>query len=114
MAHCVRTFTPRRSCDADDGGSDTGAEDTASPDVDAEDAAPTLTSVSGVAQKGPLVAGSSLTLQVLDDTLTQTGDSFSADIQNDDGFFTLGDVDLDGNSFLEIWRPTGRSTPRTS
>jgi|GEM_PF-3225849 len=67
------------------------------------DPLPTLTSVSGVAQKGPLVAGSALTLQVLDDTLTQTGVSFSAVIQDDDGYFSLGDVDLGGNPFLEIF-----------
>ena len=92
----------------DDGTADSGddAAGDAANDAGTDttvDAGPTLTSVSGVAQKGPLVAGSALTLQVLDETLTQTGDSFSADIQNNDGFFSLGNVDLDGNPFLEIF-----------
>jgi hypothetical protein len=104
------------AADGDAGGADSGAGDVGGDDADGsdnggsdafadatEDATPTLTSVSGVAQKGPLIAGSALTLQVLDDTLTQTGVSFSADIQNDDGYFTLGDVDLGGNPFLEIF-----------
>lgn len=69
----------------------------------AMDAGITQTTVTGVAQKGPLVAGSALTLQVLDSTMTQTGESFTTDIQNDDGFFSLGDVDLGGNPFLEIF-----------
>lgn len=87
---------------SDSGGVDAGA-DSGGGDAGGADALPTLTSVSGVAQKGPLIAGSALTLQVLDDALTQTGASFSADIQNDDGYFTLGDVDLGGNPFLEIF-----------
>ncbi len=35
--------------------------------------------------------------------MTQTGVAFSADIQNDEGFFSLGDVNMGGNPFLEIF-----------
>ncbi len=52
--------------------------------------------ISGVAQKGPFISGSNITLYELKETsLTQTGSSFYTQIQNNEGRFEYGDLSLD-------------------
>lgn len=51
--------------------------------------------VSGVSQKGPFLAGASVTVQELDGhTMYQTGKSFRSNIRNDDGEFSVKGVNL--------------------
>jgi uncharacterized protein (TIGR02145 family) len=53
-------------------------------------------SIEGVSQKGPVLVGSSVTLQELDGkSLLQTGKSFKGSVLNDKGEFTIEDVNLE-------------------
>ena len=50
--------------------------------------------LSGYAQKGPYLNGSSITIYELDENLNQTGNTFVTQISNNTGSFTLNDLDL--------------------
>lgn len=50
--------------------------------------------ISGYIQKGPFISGSSVSLYELDDSLSQTGKVFNTQISDNDGTFTISDVEL--------------------
>lgn len=57
-------------------------------------------SLSGKAQKGPLITGSTINLNELNASLGQTGRSFSTTISSDDGSFNLNNIELNSNLVL--------------
>lgn len=58
-------------------------------------------SLSGYAQKGPFVNGSSVELYELNDSLVQTGKSFNTQIETNDGKFSTGTISLE-SSLVEM------------
>jgi hypothetical protein len=61
---------------------------------------PAVTTVAGVIQKGPLLTGSSITVQPLDSSLNPTGTSFSTQTTSDSGAFSTANVPQ--NTFIEV------------
>lgn len=59
------------------------------------------TDISGVVQKGPFNVGTSVTLSELNEDFSQTGKTFVAQINSDDGAFELAGVELTGQ-FVEL------------
>lgn len=57
-------------------------------------------SFSGVAQKGPFIIGSNITLNELNSNLGQTGKSFSTVINDNDGSFSLSNIELNSDLVL--------------
>ena len=53
-----------------------------------------IRTVSGVSQKGPFIRGATVTVQELDGSLNQTGKSFTGEIRNDKGEFSVNSVPL--------------------
>ncbi len=62
-------------------------------------------SFSGKAQKGPYVQGTNITIQELKSNLGQTGKSFTTSVTDDDGSFSLNNIDL--NSDLALLTANG-------
>lgn len=62
--------------------------------------APKNYSISGKAQKGPLITGSAITLSELNSQLGQIGKTFTSSILSDDGSFNLNNVTLNSNLAL--------------
>ena len=67
--------------------------------------------VNGVAQKGPYIIGTSITISELDEKLNQTGKNFNSTIIDNKGSFNIPDFDFassyiqltaDGNYFDEL------------
>lgn len=54
-------------------------------------------SLSGYAQKGPFINGSSVLISELDSNFTQTGKSFNVQIENNTGKYTLNNIPLSSN-----------------
>lgn len=76
-------------------------------------------SFSGKAQKGPFITGSNVTMNELNANLGQTGKSFITTISNDDGSFSLENIELNssltlltanGFYFSEIYRELSSAT----
>lgn len=57
--------------------------------------------ISGVVQKGPFNVGTTVTLSELNEDFTQTGKTFTAQINSDDGLFQLSGVQL-SSSYVEL------------
>lgn len=57
-------------------------------------------SFSGKVQKGPFINGTNVTLNELNSSLGQTGTSFSTPISNDDGTFSMENIELNSNLVL--------------
>ena len=57
-------------------------------------------SLSGKAQKGPFVTGTTITVNELNESLGQTGKSFTTSISSDDGSFNLSDLEMESNLAL--------------
>lgn len=57
-------------------------------------------SISGVAQKGPYVAGTDIVIYELNDVLGQTGRTFSSTIYDDLGNFEINNIELNSNLVL--------------
>lgn len=57
-------------------------------------------SFSGKMQKGPFVTGTTITVNELNESLGQTGKSFTTSITSDDGSFSLGDIEMGSNLAL--------------
>ncbi len=57
--------------------------------------------ISGFVQKGPFVNGTNITVSELTDELAQTGKTFTSQIEDDKGSFTLGQIQLESN-FVEL------------
>jgi hypothetical protein len=65
-----------------------------------DDKPPKVFSISGKAQKGPFVTGTSVTLNELNSGLGQTGKSFTTSISSDDGSFRLSNIELNSDFAL--------------
>jgi hypothetical protein len=72
----------------------------------AEDAQPIQATVTGSAQKGPFISGSTVRIAELDADLIQTGRLFSALIDDDSGSYSVRGVQL-GTPFARV-EVTGR------
>jgi hypothetical protein len=57
-------------------------------------------SFSGKAQKGPYVQGTTITVHELKPDLGQTGQSFTTSVTDDDGSFSLNNIDMNTNLAL--------------
>ena len=57
-------------------------------------------SFSGKVQKGPFVTGATITVNELNESLGQTGKSFTTSITSDDGSFSLDNIDMDSDLAL--------------
>ena len=57
-------------------------------------------SFSGKVQKGPFVTGATITVNELNQSLGQTGKSFTTTITSDDGSFSLSDIEMESNLAL--------------
>ena len=57
-------------------------------------------SISGKAQKGPFVTGTTITVNELSPSLGQTGKSFTTSITSDDGSFSLSNIEMESNLAL--------------
>ena len=57
-------------------------------------------SFSGKVQKGPFVTGTSITVNELNESLGQTGRSFTTSITSDDGSFNLSNIEMESNLAL--------------
>ena len=57
-------------------------------------------SFSGKVQKGPFVTGTTITVNELNESLGQTGKSFTTSITSDDGSFSLGNLEMESNLAL--------------
>ena len=57
-------------------------------------------SFSGKVQKGPFVTGTSITVNELNESLGQTGRSFTTSITSDDGSFSLSNIEMESNLAL--------------
>ena len=57
-------------------------------------------SISGKAQKGPFVTGTTITVNELNGSLAQTGKSFTTSITSDDGSFGLSNIEMESNLAL--------------
>lgn len=71
-----------------------GKEDPANPAVAA------WINITGKAQKGPFITGTTITLNELNDNLGQTGRSFTTTIQSDDGGFALNNIESSASMVL--------------
>lgn len=61
----------------------------------------TVTELTGYVQKGPFVIGTTITVSELDKNLSQTGKSFNASIQDDQGSFTIKNLKL-ASKYVEL------------
>lgn len=57
-------------------------------------------SFSGKVQKGPFVTGTAITVNELNQSLGQTGKSFTTSITSDDGSFSLSNIEMESNLAL--------------
>ena len=57
-------------------------------------------SFSGKVQKGPFVTGTTITVNELNESLGQTGKSFTTSITSDDGSFSLSNIEMESNLAL--------------
>ena len=57
-------------------------------------------SFTGKVQKGPFVTGTTITVNELNESLGQTGKSFTTSISSDDGSFSLGNLEMESNLAL--------------
>ena len=57
-------------------------------------------SFSGKVQKGPFVTGTTITVNELNESLGQTGRSFTTSITSDDGSFSLSNIEMESNLAL--------------
>lgn len=57
--------------------------------------------LSGKVEKGPFVRGSSISVQPLNDSMTSIGSVFNGEIQDDAGYFELGQIEL-ASQFVRI------------
>ena len=57
-------------------------------------------SFSGKAQKGPFVTGATITVNELNESLGQTGRSFTTSITSDDGSFSLSNIEMESDLAL--------------
>lgn len=57
-------------------------------------------SFSGKVQKGPFVTGTTITVNELNESLGQTGKSFTTSITSDDGSFRLSNIEMESNLAL--------------
>ena len=57
-------------------------------------------SISGKVQKGPFVTGTTITINELNESLGQTGKSFTTSITSDDGSFSLSNIEMESNLAL--------------
>jgi hypothetical protein len=57
-------------------------------------------SFSGKVQKGPFITGATITVNELNESLGQTGKSFTTSITSDDGSFSLNNIDMESNLAL--------------
>lgn len=71
-----------------------GKEDPANPSVAA------WINITGKAQKGPFITGTTITLNELNDNLGQTGRSFTTTILSDDGGFALNNIESSASMVL--------------
>ena len=55
---------------------------------------------SGKVQKGPFVTGTTITVNELNESLGQTGNSFTTSISSDDGSFSLSNLEMESNLAL--------------
>ena len=55
---------------------------------------------SGKVQKGPFVTGTTITVNELNESLGQTGKSFTTSITSDDGSFSLSNIEMESNLAL--------------
>ena len=57
-------------------------------------------SIAGKAQKGPFLAGATITVNELSESLGQTGKSFTTSITSDDGSFSLSNIEMESDLAL--------------
>lgn len=60
-----------------------------------------ISKISGYIQKGPYVNGTGIVMHELDDTMTQTGKSFTTQINSNDGKFEISDINL-SSEYVEL------------
>ena len=63
----------------------------------AKNAGSSTFSFSGKVQKGPFVTGTTITVNELNESLGQTGKSFTTSITSDDGSFSLSNIEMETN-----------------
>ena len=82
---------------------------------DGEESGISVDNIDGFVQKGPYIGGTQVQIISLNSDLSQTGTNYTTEIDNDQGFFSINNINLLPKSFMcgapHVMLPAGPKGP---